>query len=271
VKHAGVSIQFRLIFYFCFRAAAAAFLHDTRNGGINIIKWMLIIVVSSAAAYFLLVLGAAACVNTNRIYQHDSFLYRVLLNSCMSLYIRCHRLRIHFADRSKLPQDSRFFLICNHPSRTDPIIIGHQLESSRIALFVEQECFQVPVIGRIARRCSYYSADCDDRKEYIGKLLSASARIADDKVSIGMFIKPTDPCSTAALADQLLVAQTAGVPVVALTLSGTENIQRCFPLRRTDIYLHVADLIPADRITSSDAELLAEHVLHAMNRDAARA
>jgi len=42
-------------------------------------------------------------------------------------------------------------------------------------------------------------------------------------------------------------------------------------LRRTDIYLHVADLIPADRITSSDAELLAEHVLHAMNRDAARA
>ena len=56
------------------------------------------------------------------------------------------------------------------------------------------------------------------------------------------------------------IAQKANVDIAVVSLSGTENIHKNFPWRKTDIYVDVLEIIPAEEIKGVKTEVIGNRV-----------
>ena len=56
------------------------------------------------------------------------------------------------------------------------------------------------------------------------------------------------------------IAQKAGAPMAVICITGTQNIHKRTPFRRTDVYLDVLEVIPAEEITSTRTDAIGQHV-----------
>lgn len=200
---------------------------------------------------YLLLLGISALlVDPNKDYKTHSRFYRRFLNSATAIGLWICRVKIHTTGREKLPQ-GRALYVCNHRSNFDPLVSCLAFKEKDLAFISKPENFRIPVFGRLIRKCCFLPIDRQNPRNAIKTVQKAAKLIAQDQVSIAVYPEGTQSKTGELLPFHngvLKIAQKANAPIVVLSIYGTENIYKNFPLRRTYVYLDVLAILEANTL-----------------------
>ena len=176
----------------------------------------------------------------------------------LGLLCRVVRLRVHLHGEDELPE-GRWLLVSNHRSSYDPIATGWALRRHQLTFVTKPEILRIPIAGPWIYRANYLPINRADPRKAMATIQAAAHILREDWSSVGIY-----PEGTRSGTGEMLpfhngvfkIAQKANVPIVVVSVKGTENIWKRFPLRATDITVRVCAVIPADEVkTSSGAAL----------------
>lgn len=236
----------------------------------KIILWILAALLGLCLLYVLFLTVCALLVDTKKEYEHDSPFYRRLLYGATACCIRLLHIHIHVDGMEKLPKDGRFLLVCNHRSNFDPILTWQVMKERNLAFVSKAENFQIPIFGRIIRRCCFMAIDRENPRNALLTIEKAAKLIASDEVSIGIY-----PEGTRSKTGELLpfrcgafqIAKRAGAPIVIAKTTGTEQIAHRFARRRTLVRFDVLDVLDSDTVARLHTREIGEIARARMLRD----
>lgn len=199
--------------------------------------------------YILVIAVCALLVNPEKEYQKDNRVYRFLLNLTVTVGLKLLRVRVHVSGIGKIPKDTQVLFVSNHRSNFDPIITWYGLKAWKIGFISKPENFKIPFYGRIIRKCCCLPIDRENPRKAIVTVNKASKLLKKQEVSIGVY-----PEGTRSKTRELLpfhngvfkIAQKADVPIVILSIVGTERIAKRTPFKPTDVYLDVLEVFPSE-------------------------
>ena len=219
---------------------------------IKILFWAIV----AAVALILLVLALSALlVDPRKEYTKNSPYYRTLLDISTMVGIKLLRIHVTINGREKLPQNTRFLLVSNHRSNFDPIVTWYALREQKIAFVSKPENFQIPVFGRIIHKCCFLPIDRENPRKAIVTINRAAKLLKKQEVSIGVYPEGTrsKTCELLPFHNGVFkIAQKADVPIVVLSITGTEKIAKATPFRRTDVYLDVLEVFSNIKETKTE-------------------
>lgn len=216
---------------------------------------------------------SALFIDTKKIYMHNSGYFRFLLYLTTALTVFIGRIHIHTEGLEKLKDYSkqRFLVVSNHRSNFDPIVTWHILRKYDLAFLSKEENMHIFTFGRIIRKCCFMVIDRENPRNALKTLMTSAELIKNDEVSIAIY-----PEGTRNKGEGLLpfhngvfkVAKMANVPIVVMSVNGTVDIQKNFPLRATDVNLKILDIIDPDKVqemsTSAIGEIVREEILNSL-------
>ena len=215
-------------------------------------------------AYVLFLFVCSLFVSSKKEYEDHSRFYRALLNGATALAMKIMRIRIHISGMEKVPQDTKKVLfVSNHRSNFDPIITWYVFKMWQIAFVSKASNFKIPIFGRFIRKCCFMAIDRENPRNALKTIHKAARLLQKGKVSIGVYPEGTRSKSCELLPFHngvLKIAQRAEAPIVVLSISGTEQIHKNYPLHHTDVYLDVLEVIPSDVVTESKTDVLGGHI-----------
>lgn len=199
--------------------------------------------------YILVIAVCALLVNPEKEYQKYNRVYRFLLNLTVTVGLKLLRVRVHVSGIGKIPKDTQVLFVSNHRSNFDPIITWYGLKAWKIGFISKPENFKIPFYGRIIRKCCCLPIDRENPRKAIVTVNKASKLLKKQEVSIGVY-----PEGTRSKTRELLpfhngvfkIAQKADVPIVILSIVGTERIAKRTPFKPTDVYLDVLEVFPRE-------------------------
>lgn len=230
-----------------------------------IILYVLLGIIGCLLLLFLLyVIFLGICslfVDPKKEYTHNSRFYRMLLYSATAGTLKLLRIKVHTTGIEKLPKGQRLLFVGNHRSNFDPIIQWQILRPWEVAFVSKEANFHIPFFGRFIRKCCFLAIDREDPRKAILTLHKASELIKSKEVSVGIY-----PEGTRSKSGELLpfhdgvfrIAQKADCPIAVMAVRGTEQIHKNVMRRKTDVYLDILEVIPAE-----EAKHLKTHVISA--------
>ena len=233
-----------------------------------ILLWVLLGLVSLLFAYILLIIISSLFVDMNREYERDSKYYRWLLNSSTALIVRMIRIHVKVTGKETLPQ-GRFLLVCNHRSKFDPILSWHIFAKENLSFISKPENFKVPIYGRLIHRCCFMPIDRENPRNAVKTVNRAAKLIKDDVASVAVYPEGTRNYGEGLLPfhnAMFKIAQKADVSVVVMTVKGTYEIQKNYPLHKSVVLMDVVGVIPAETVKALKTNELGEMAAGMMNK-----
>lgn len=209
--------------------------------------------------YFLFLGVCALLVSPDKIYEKNSPFYRFLLESATAVAIKLLRIRVHISGIEKIPKDEKVLFVCNHRSNYDPLITWCALNKWKIAFVSKPENFKVPFFGRIIRKCCFLPIDRENPRKAIVTINKAAKLLKKQEVSVGVYPEGTRSKNCRLLPFHngvFKIAQKAEVPIVVLSITGTEKISKRTPFQHTDVYLDVLEVFPSENIKELKTEMI---------------
>lgn len=245
------------------------------SGILKIILYIICIVLGALALICILDMVSALFVNTGKIYMQNSGYYRFLLYVTTALTVLIGRIHIHTEGLEKLEEagitgkspKQRFLIVSNHRSNFDPIVTWHVLRKYDLAYLSKEENMHIFSFGRIIRKCCFMAIDREDPKKALKTLMTSAELIKNDEVSIAIYPEGTRNKDEGLLPFHngiFKVAKMANVPVVVIVVTGTQDISKNFPLRKTDVNIKVLDIIGADKVSELKTQEIGEIVREEM-------
>ena len=215
--------------------------------------------------YFLFLGVCALLVSPDKTYEKNSPFYRFLLESATAVAIKLLRIRVHISGIEKIPKDEKVLFVCNHRSNYDPLITWCALNKWKIAFVSKPENFKVPFFGRIIRKCCFLPIDRKNPRKAIVTINKAAKLLKKQEVSVGVYPEGTRSKNCRLLPFHngvFKIAQKAEVPIVVLSITGTEKISKRTPFQHTDVYLDVLEVFPSENIKELKTEMIGMMVRH---------
>ena len=203
---------------------------------------------------FLLVLGVSCLlVDPKKLVETPSPYYRFLLNQFCRLALDLGGVRVHVSGLEQVPRKGRFLLISNHLFAFDPLVYYYAMPWAELAFISKTENFSIPFVAQIMRKVLCLPLDRNNDREALKAILKAISFLKEDKASIAVF--PEGGTSKSGLLQPFRngafkIAQKAGVPIVVCALTNTKAILKNMFRRRTDVYLDVLRVIPAETVAA---------------------
>lgn len=234
--------------------------------GWTVILWVLLGLVCLLIAYILLVVISCLFADRHKVYDKNSRYFRFLLNSSTGLAVKLIRIKLKVTGTEKLP-DGRFLLVSNHRSKFDPILSWYAFRKYDLAFISKYENFEVPIFGRIIRKCCFMGIDRKNPRKAAKTIIQSVKLIKSDECSVAVY-----PEGTRNYGDGLLpfhnavfkIAQKADVPIVVLTAKGTYEIQNNFPLHKSIVNLDIVDIIPAGEVKALSTTQIGDRIQASM-------
>ena len=231
-----------------------------------LVKIILCLLGATASAFLVYILILTICsllVNPKKEYDTNSRFYRWLLNSTTAAMIKLLRIRVHITGMEKLPQGQSVLFVGNHISNFDPILSWYAFRKWKLAFVSKPENFKIPFFGRIIRKCCFMPIDRENPRNAIVTINRAAKLLKTQEVSVGIY-----PEGTRSKSGELLpfhngvfkIAQKANAPIAVLSVNGTEHIAKNIPFRKSDVYLDILEVIPADEVTVAKTEILGQRI-----------
>ena len=227
------------------------------------------VVLTLIALAFLLII--CALVDTDKPQEGDSKFYRAVMYVYVEALMNLVLVRLHTKGLEKTPKEGRFLLVCNHQNESDPGILLHCFKKSKLAFISKQENMDMPIIGKFMHKTSCQMLDRDNDRQALKVILKCIQMIKDDEVSVGVFPEgytSRDGKLHHFRSGVFKIAQKANVPIVVCTIQGTRKIfKNCAKLKRTDVHLHLVEVIPAEELKGKTAVEISQRVYEAMISD----
>ena len=212
---------------------------------------------------YVLFLSICALFVRRKEYDKDSRFYRALLNNSTRNIVKLLRIHVHTTGFDLVPKDTKCLFVSNHRSNYDPILTWYVFRDWKLAYLSKIENFSIPVFGRFIRKCCFMAIDRKNIRKAVPTIRKAGELLEKGEVSIGVYPEGTrsKKCVLLEFHDCMFrIAELGSAPIVVMTLRGTENIFRNIRrFRKSDVYLDVLEVIPADRVkTMRSSEISAE-------------
>ena len=126
-----------------------------------------------------------------------------------------------------------------------------------VAFVSKPENFKIPIFGRIIRRCCFMPIDRSDPGKALSTIKTATEILQKGDMAVGVYPEGTRNRQGGLLpfhTGVFRIAQKAHAPIVVMAIHGTENIYRNVLRRRSDVYIDVVDVIPADEVKAVQDE-----------------
>lgn len=199
----------------------------------------------------------------DKFYSKNSKFYRFLLYFWTGFMVVNLRIKIHVEGLENVPKNSRFLLVGNHRSNYDPILTWHILKKYEVSFISKKSNFKIPFFGKIIRKCSFMEIDRENPRNAIKTINAASELIVNNEVSVAVY-----PEGTRSKTKELLpfhngvfkIAQKSSVPIVVLTIQGTENIYKNIPFKKTDVQMKFVSVISEEEVNSMSTSEIGEKV-----------
>lgn len=203
--------------------------------------------------------------------EADDPFYRKVVALYVEALIMLMGVRVHTAGLEKTPKEGRFLLVCNHLFDADPGILLHYFKNSQLAFISKKENQKLPFVGKLMHKILCQPLDRENDRQALKVILRCIRIIKEDRASIAVF--PEGYTSR----DNKLhhfrpgvfkIAQKANVPIVVCTIQNTRPIIRnAMHLKKTDVQLHLVDVIPAEELKGKTTVEISDRVYAMMLTD----
>ncbi|MBR5974500.1 MAG: 1-acyl-sn-glycerol-3-phosphate acyltransferase [Clostridiales bacterium] len=226
--------------------------------------------VAGIIIYFLFTFAASMFINTKKEYDKESAFYRYLLHSTTAIGMRIMRIRYDLQNFDMIPEGRQMLFVCNHRSNYDPLISWRVLRKYHPSFISKAENFKVPFYGRMIRRCCFMTIDRENPRNAMMTIDRASKLLKANEVSIFVYPEGTrsKKCKLLPFHNGVFkIAQKANVPVVVLTIQGTEKVSKNYPWHSTKVRVKVVDVLPAEHVKSSKTSDISEEARDMIAKD----
>lgn len=203
---------------------------------------------------FLTTFIASQFISTKKEYNTDSKFFRFLLVHTTAVGMRIMRVKYDLQDFDKIPEGKQMLFVCNHRSNFDPLLSWKVLAKHYPSFISKAENFKIPFYGRIIRRCCMMAIDRENPRNAMMTIDRASKLLKADEVSIFVYPEGTRSKKCKLLpfhSGVFKIAQKANVPVVVMTIQGSEKIKNNYPWRSTKVRFKVLEVLDAEHVKSS--------------------
>lgn len=210
-------------------------------------------------------------IDQNKPQDEDSPFYRNLSKWYIEALVQLLQVRIHAEGLDLVPNQGRFFLVCNHNFIADPGILLHCLPESQLAFISKKENRNLFVVGRIMHAMLCQCIDRENDRAALKTILECIRLTKEDRCSIGVF--PEGGTHSDNLLHPLRpgvfkIPQKCKVPIVVCTLTGTREIlKNGLHLKPTDVTLHVVTVLSPQELAGKKTTEISQLVYEAMAQD----
>ena len=257
---AAVSLALAVVLFVCLDAAV--WLVPLLFPGIYLIGLLLA---------FLVLWAFSAVVDTDKLQEHDSKLYRRVVMLYIEALIPLVRLKIETDGLEKMPDAKRILLVCNHQNEGDPGILMHYFKKYELSFVAKKEVQDMFIMGKLMHKLLCQPIHRENDREALKSILKCIQLLKTDEVSVGAF-----PEGGIFDKDKLhpfrsgvfKIAQKAKVPIVVCTMHGSADILRNgLRLKPTHVQLNLVDVIPAEDLKGHTTVEIADRVYELMLSD----
>ena len=203
--------------------------------------------------------------------EHDDKFYRTVMNIYIEALKTLVGIRFTVTGGEKLPKEGRFLLVCNHLFLADPALLLNAFPKAQLAFVTKQENEKMFVVGPIMHKILCQSLDRDNDRAALKTILKCIQLLKEDQVSIGVFPEgyTSKDCKVHPFRSGVFkIAQKANVPIVVCTIQNTRQIfKNLAKLKKTDVPLHLVDVIPAEDLKGKSTGEIADQVYEMMIAD----
>ncbi|MCQ2505903.1 MAG: 1-acyl-sn-glycerol-3-phosphate acyltransferase [Lachnospiraceae bacterium] len=212
--------------------------------------------------FWVVVLICAACVNPNIVYTKNNPFYRFILKTLNTIVMCSCNIKIKASGNDIIPSDGNFLIVSNHLSKFDPLVLMHVLRKRNISFVSKTSNLKIPIFGKIAIRNCFIPIDRANVGSSFQSLMDASEILQETNVSVGIY-----PEGTRNRTDALLLpfhdgifkaAQKASVPVLVVTVHGTDKIHKNAPLKRSVVNVDFCGVITQEYVKSNSSHAIAD-------------
>ena len=212
-----------------------------------------------------------AFVDIEKPQEEDSGFYRFFMYPYIKALMDLAGVRLHTEGLEKTPKEGRFLLVCNHLFLADPGILLHCFNKSQLTFISKQENRTMPVIGKFMHKIRCQMIDRDNDRQALKAILNCIQMIKKDEASIAVFPEgytSKDGKLHHFRSGVFKIAQKTGVPIVVCTIQGTREIfKNRAKLKKTDVHLHLVDVIPAEELAGKSTVEISDRVYDMMLSD----
>ena len=214
-------------------------------------------------AFLLLMSLSAACVSRRERTLPSAWCHFLTVQfAYLALFLG--GVRVHVTGAEKLPPDGRFLLVSNHLCAIDPIIFYRALPRVPLAFLSKKENEAIPVVAGLMRGMMCLSIDRENDRASLRAIVRAVQYLRDGVTNIAAFPEG----ATNRTSDPLLpfrngvfkIAQKADAPIAVCALRGTRTVLRRMFRRRSDVYLDILELIPAQFCREHTTAQIGAHI-----------
>ena len=204
--------------------------------------------------------------------EEDDKFYRIVTNLIIQSALPVLQIHVKKYGLEKMPKDGRFLLVCNHCNDSDPIVLLHCLPQYQLAFVSKKENRDMFVIGPVMHKTLCQLINRENDREALKTILKCIQILKEDKASIAVFpeggILSEDDKMHRFRPGVFKIAQKANVPIVVCTLINSQNVlQNVKRFKRSDVELHLIDVIPAEELKGVTAVDIAERCYQIMAED----
>ena len=233
-----------------------------------VVLYVILGILAFMLAYWCLIMVSSIFVDTAREYETNSLYCRFLINSSTFFVCILAHIHLHVTGMEKVPENTRFELVGNHTSKFDPILQWYVFRKYDVAFLSKEANFHVPFYGRLIRKCCFWEIDRENPVNAARTLKKCEGLIKRDECCVGVYPEGTRGDGSALLPFHngvFYVAKNTGVPIVVVATKGTLDIHKNFPFKRTDVYMEVTDVIPADYLKAHRTTEIGERVRESLD------
>ena len=267
-----------LIILFALIAAAAAVGICWAAGAFASLMWLwllplcfVVVYILCAAITFGLLVLICQTSDPDKPREKDNKAFRAFAIWCVEIALFFLPIRIHTKGLEKRPKDGRFLLVCNHLHEVDPAVLIYYFRRTPMAFVAKRETKNMFLVDKALPMLLCPLINRENDREALKTILRCIHLLKEDVVSIGVF--PEGYIHKKRKLHHFRpgvfkIAQKAKVPIVVCTLQNTQYaIKNSLKLKRTDIHMHVLDVIPAEAVLEKSTTELAEQIYQMMAQD----
>lgn len=224
--------------------------------------WFAVFFVGAVLLFLVVLALLSLFIDKNEPQKTHSPFYCAYVKYVLGLVTVFTRVRIHTSGMEKIP-GGRWLLVGNHRSGYDAVVTIWAFHRFDLAFIAKPSIITLPVIGRYAHRIGCLAIDRENDRAALKTILGAAELMKNDVTSFCIFPEGTRNTESELLPFRngaFKIAQKAKVPVVVMSVRGTENIAVNAPWRRTDVYLDVLEVIDAGHVRALKTHEIGEEV-----------